>query len=231
MCLGEQVANIRLPAAGLRRCLISCLVFATGLCGDAIAIAQVNYSSAVLYPLLPPNDPTFGNETATASVAGQTVGYVYDTAGMGEDDAYLWSDATSTPISLNPVGFSQSFAWATDGEQQVGDGFIEVTYKDHALLWSCTAASAVDLNPVGITTSQAFGISGNQQVGYGAGSATGGPDHALLWYGTAASAIDLNPAGVELSQALGTDGANQVGFSYVDGHVHALVHCHTMILG
>ncbi len=109
---------------------------------------------------------------------------------------------------------SQSYAFGTNGIQQVGYG--KVSYPDgpdRALLWSGSAASAVDLTPSGFYRSRALGVSGGQQVG--SGHLNGyGPMHALLWSGSAASAVDLNPSGFDESEAYGTNGTEQVGFGY-----------------
>jgi hypothetical protein len=176
-----------------------------------------SYAGKVLYPLSAP--PGFAYVGAPggphAAAGGQTVS---DGQGAGYQ-AVLWTTPTGKPINLNPNQlFPQSFAFATSGTQQVGEGFRQFNDElEHALLWSGSAASAIDLNPTnltGFTSSVAQGIGGNQQVGFGYRQAPVSSTHALLWSGTANSAVDLNPtnlSGFVVSQAYGTDGSRQVG--------------------
>jgi RNA polymerase sigma factor (sigma-70 family) len=136
-------------------------------------------------------------------------------------------------IDLNPKGFTESVARATDGFKQVGSGYgVATGGQEHALLWSSTAASAIDLNPNGFVSSQAYGIGGLQIVGHGTtlnntGTLTGlEPLHALLWTGgSAASAVDLSPSGFFSSLAAATNGRQQVGFGNAtnDYSEHALL--------
>jgi len=136
--------------------------------------------------------------------------------------AVLWTGTANSAVDLNPTdltGITTSFAYGTDGSQQVGDGNDSGYYNlpGTPLLWSGTAVSAVDLSPTNLSqilASEAVGVSGSQQVGYG--EASSGFYHALLWTGTAASAVDLNTTefGTPYSEALATNGAQQVGFGY-----------------
>jgi hypothetical protein len=171
------------------------------------AVAQVNYTGTVLYPLYiggGAQEEYYGD-----IAAGQTVG------GKGSPPnsiAYYWSAGTGTPVKLNPSGYTSSLALGTDGAQQVGSGTKGTTINtNHALLWSGTAASAVDLNPSGFVQSSADTVAGGQQAGSGQGSATGGNFHALIWSGTAQSAIDVNPTGFLESGISDTNGSQQVG--------------------
>ena len=94
-------------------------------------------------------------------------------------------------MDLHPTnlsGFSESFAFGTDGTRQVGMAGGDVSFyggsNTHAILWSSTPDSAIDLHPTklpGFGTSKAVAISGMQQVGSGSGSGTGGKEHA--WFG------------------------------------------------
>jgi hypothetical protein len=190
---------------------VSCLAIAP------LALAQ-QYVGTVLYPLTTPNGYYGGDaEILQSSVAGQTVGW--DQTLTYAQHAALWSAPDGVATDLNPAGFANSDAFATNGVQQVGgagNGPGFTPDQDQAMLWSGTAASAVNLNPGGFTYSIAYGIAGNQQVGKGEGSITGNNDHALLWSGTAASAVDLNPVGFTNSVAFGAAGNRQVGSG--DGH-------------
>jgi hypothetical protein len=80
-------------------------------------------------------------------------------------------------IDLNPSGFSNSYAYGTNGTQQVGRG------DGHALLWSGSADSFIDLHqflPTGFASSGARGIdSCGNIVGYATDNL--GYDHAILW--------------------------------------------------
>jgi hypothetical protein len=115
--------------------------------------------------------------------------------------ALLWKGTAESAVDLDPslAGFStnNSFAYATNGSQQVGYYAYtspELATSDHAMLWSDTAESAVDLNPTnltGITDSEAFDIYGGEEVGVGGGSGTDNQLNAMLWFGTADSAVDL----------------------------------------
>jgi hypothetical protein len=138
----------------------------------------------------------------------------------------LWTGNAASYVDLNPTGFTVSYAYGTNGTQQVGYGTGPATGYNiyHALLWNGSAASCVDLNPVGFSQSYASGISGTNQAGYG--TTTGGSTHALLWNGSAASGVDLNPAGFTTSYAYGINGAYQAGYgsgSATGGKDHALL--------
>ncbi len=145
--------------------------------------------------------------------------------------ALLWNGSADSYVDLNPSGFTESIASATNGVQQVGTGWRPefgltsgTSENFHALLWNSAADSFVDLHPSGFARSYGFGIGGTQQVGYA--ELAGGADHAVLWSGSAAGSIDLNPGGFGDSCALATDGTRQVG--YGDGSVtgwsgHALL--------
>jgi hypothetical protein len=136
---------------------------------------------------------------AYASSGTQQVGYLFP-------NAYLWDSATNTAVNLSPSSFSPSYAFDTNGSQQVGVGY-QSPFVSHALLWSGTAESFVDLHPEGFTSSQASSISGSQKAGYGV-SAADGSIHALLWNDTTPIAVDLG-----YGKVTDTDGARQVGNS------------------
>ncbi len=132
------------------------------------------------------NPTGFASSELLSVAGGQEVGDGETSAGARH--ALLWTGSSASAVDLNPTNlpqfFDTSYALATDGVQQVGQGEGASTGGNiHALLWSGTASTAVDLNPTdlpGINQSLAFGISGNQQVGFGWGAATGGLDHAIL---------------------------------------------------
>jgi uncharacterized membrane protein len=118
-----------------------------------------------------------------------------------------------TAIDLCPIEWDESYAYGTNGTQQVGRG------GSHAILWYGTAASSIDLNPSGFYYSEAWGTNGAQQVGRG--NVTGPPatEHALLWSGSAENYVDLHPSGFDWSYAYGISGTQQVG----QGNSHALL--------
>jgi hypothetical protein len=167
---------------------------------------------------------------AYATTGAQQVGYAYIITGTnprfetGNYHAVLWTGTANSAVDLNPTdlsGITTSFAYGTDGSQQVGDGNANGFFGEPgaALLWSGTAASAVNLSPTNLSqilVSEAIGVSGSQQVGYGEVAGQGERYHALLWTGTAASAVDLNTTdvGTPYSEALATNGVQQVGFGY-----------------
>jgi hypothetical protein len=139
--------------------------------------------------------------------------------------AMLWNGTAGSAVDLNPTnlsGMTISYAYGTDGTQQVGcSDYGGLYYPGTALLWSGTASSAVDLNPTGLNgigACLAYGVYGSQQVGFGQTPGQGDQYHALLWTGTAASAVDLNNpnVGTAYSEALATNGTQQVGdgFNY-----------------
>ncbi|HTV46819.1 MAG TPA: sigma-70 family RNA polymerase sigma factor [Phycisphaerae bacterium] len=104
-------------------------------------------------------------------------------------------------IDLNPKGFSESEAQATDGFQQVGYG------------------TPVGSTPIGIGLTSLPQQAGNVRMGQI--KVNGGTvmakltlyaEHALLWSGSAVSVVDLNPKGFISSEARGISGLQQVGY-------------------
>ena len=182
------------------------------------------WSAAGAVDLTPTNLAGFTSSQVVGVGGGQQVG-----AGSGPGavssafDALVWNGTANSAVDLSPnlSGLFASFAFATDGTQQVGEGKYLVGSNPHtkvehdgALLWSGTAANVVDLTPTNlsqIVNSYADGVAGNEQVGYGNGQ--GIVDDALLWTGTGASAVNLNPfsLGITTSYAYGTNGTQQVG--------------------
>lgn len=163
---------------------------------------------------------------AADAAGGQVVGNLQE---PNDQHALLWQDPSGAPLDLQPGGFANSVAFATDGSRQVGEAWnSSIDAGSHAMLWSGTAGSAVDLHPASAgryVSSAAFGVHGNQQVGY---AETGNGEHAMVWTGTAASAVDLHPVipGIVLSRAYSTDGTHQVGFAGLTGlnlNTHALL--------
>jgi hypothetical protein len=155
------------------------------------------------------------------------VGNGYGSATSYNSHALLWSGTAASVVDLSPtnISFDNTFAYGTDGTNQVGYGHNNSgNTSSHALLWSGAANSAVDLHPAsGFTDSFAEGVGGTQQVGYGYTSGTFAI-HALLWSGTAASVVDLNPAGYNDSSAYSTNGIKQVGYGQdATFQSHALV--------
>jgi len=79
-------------------------------------------------------------------------------------NALLWSGTPDSAVDLNPTnlpGFTSSYAYSTNGVNQVGWGYLGG--REHALVWSGTSESAVDLQALLPAThtcgdSLAFGI-------------------------------------------------------------------------
>jgi hypothetical protein len=138
--------------------------------------------------------------------------------------AYLWHGSSSGAVNLNPSGFTNSVAFATNGTQQAGWAYnANLLSKKHAMLWTGTAASAVDLNPPGFYDTQVTGMFGAIQVGDGYDQPVNSPGghgnrHALVWFGSADSMVDLNPflpLGFTNAVATGVDGAgNVIGYAW-----------------
>ncbi|MGA2233730.1 MAG: hypothetical protein ABSH22_22725 [Tepidisphaeraceae bacterium] len=180
-----------------RRRLAVAVAATLGAVAAAPLFAQVNYSATLLYPLTAPSgyqvQPGVPASNDYTVAAGQTAGVAFAVAtGNASSIAVLWSEPSGAVVNLNPSGFSQSSATATDGSQQVGYG-TDSQGNGVALLWSGTAASAANLNPPGFVYSEAEAIGGGQEVGVGEDAADPTNGHALLWSGTAASAVDLAP--------------------------------------
>jgi hypothetical protein len=165
-------------------------------------------------------DPTGVYSEARGISGDQIVGYGLTPAGV---HAFMWT--SGGVLDLNPSGFQQSFAFATDGVQQVGDGTPPAGGRNHALLWTGSADSAVDLHPLSpayMMGSEAWGVSGGQQVGAGGDI---GSRHALLWTGSAQSVVDLHISGFQETVAQAVAAGRQVGWGskFFGGTKHALL--------
>lgn len=193
-------------------------LFASAVLLATAATAQADITYTDLYTLGSNGNSFTVAEGLLQGVGGQASGWSWsDPNGTGLN-AMLWS-GSSTPINLNPVGFSDSVAYYANGTQQVGIGSTSTLLANqglyHALLWSGSAGSAIDLHPAGYDSSQAYGVGGSQQVGWATKTGIAG-GHAMLWTGSASSAVDLNPEGYS-SVAKFTDGASQVGAASKSG--------------
>lgn len=166
-------------------------------------------SAASVVDLHPPHG--FEISEAHGTFGGEQVGFGYGAATGGASHALLWRGTADSMVDLHPRGFSDSYALATSGGEQVGRGRIIASSTPggstfRALLWRGTADSVVDLNPRGVTRSSAQGTNGEEQVGDGDG-------HALLWHGSAASVLDLStflPPGFKISSASSIDAAGNI---------------------
>jgi hypothetical protein len=143
----------------------------------------------------------FTDDSFTCSECGQTIIM----------HAALWRGSPESHIDLHPLGIGcdRSFAFDTDGIQQVGYGtFPASDRKYHSLLWSGTAQSVVDLSPVAFQVSFANAVRNGVQVGYGQNYDQGSLTlpTALVWHGTAASAVSLGQGVIE-----DTNGSTHVG--------------------
>jgi hypothetical protein len=182
--------------------------------------------------LNPTNLCCYADSHAFGASGNQQVG----SGNIGEIHALLWTGSASSAVDLNPwpnlPGITESESLATDGLQQVGDGWgpdaagTSFPSLSHALLWNGSAGSAVDLNPPAFDYSIAYCVRNGKQVG--AGITDNGDQHALVWSGAAASAIDLHvllPNAFDGSIASAIDDAGNVfGFAYniADGQEHAI---------
>ena len=161
-------------------------------------------------------DPT-GDSSAAHGISGdQVVGHRTLQDGP---HASLWT--SRGVVDLQPSGFKVTIARATDGTQQVGDGYAGDGTR-HALLWNGTAESFVDLHPAGYSRSEAYGVSCGQQVGNGSISSEG---HALLWTGSAQSVVNLHAGGFSHTAAYAVTAGRQAGIGVMPGtnFSHALL--------
>ena len=143
------------------------------------------------------------------------VGYgITNNAGYyGYPHALLWRGSSFIWKDINPPGDTNSYAYATSGQQIVGSGGASYS---HALLWSFSnLAAPTDLNPTGYSQSEAKGIYGSNQVGYALTTSGTPTQHAIMWSGTAASALDLTPANATSASAYGLDSSVEVGCGIV----------------
>lgn len=115
-------------------------------------------------------------------------------------------------INLHPAGASDSWAYAVDEGQQVGQ--VSVSGEFRSALWTGSAGSWVDLHPAGATDSRGRGVHGGQQVG---NARISGVTVASLWSGDAGSWVNLHPAGATLSFAHTADNGQQAGGATFSG--------------
>lgn len=156
---------------------------------------------------------------ALAIGGDQQVGYVNESFTCAEcgtptsEYAALWRGTAQSLVNLHPplLGCKRSQAVDTDGAQQVGDCFFQMSQQTsnyRAMLWSGTAQSVIVLHPANYFNSFARAVKNGVQVGYGN---TGtypflNPSDALLWRGTAQSVVVLGRGIAE-----DTNGAMHVG--------------------
>ena len=171
--------------------------------------------------------PYCGNSTAYALGGDQQVGFTDDSRTCGEcipvviQHAALWRGTPASHVDLHPLGIGcdRSFAFDTDGLQQVGYGTFPGSNRSYrALLWTGTRASVVDLSPTAYQVTFANAVRNGVQVGYGQNYVDGGytlPD-AVVWRGTAASAVSLGQGVLE-----DTNGTKHVGTKGIDNYLHA----------
>jgi hypothetical protein len=92
-----------------------------------------------------------------------------------KQSALLWNGSSASAVELGPPINSSingnpiavTWAWGTNGQQQVGEGTTLNTHGSHALLWYGTADSAIDLHPTNlgeIDNSSAYNTDGVNQV-------------------------------------------------------------------
>ena len=122
----------------------------------------------------------FDSSVAYGTANFQQVGYGVTVPLLGgAGHALLWSGSAASVVDLHPAGYTLSFAFATNGVQQVGEADDSALPRHkHAIVWTGTAASAVDLNrflPPGITDAQAMAIDAAGNIVGWAGN------HAYMW--------------------------------------------------
>jgi hypothetical protein len=164
-----------------------------GLAVAPTALAQ-SYTAVDLNPT---NLSGISGSLGMGISGSQQVGYSSDSPGS----ALFWNGTAGGAVSLAPAGFASSYAFQTNGTQQIGYG--SVLGKNNAVLWSGSAASYIDLHPGGLYTDSAgFGISGNREAGIGEYPDPNSPyagvyiAHAMTWTDSAASYLDINPTNI-----------------------------------
>jgi len=123
-----------------------------------------------------------------------------------------WVDDFWVDASLQPPLAVLSYAFDTNGEQQVG--VVEDGAGTHAALWTGLSDRWLNLMPAGATASWAWGISEEAQVGW---AEIDGIRRAGRWAGSAESWADLHPEWAESSEARATAGEQQVGMVEAGG--------------
>lgn len=169
--------------------------------------------------------PYCGNSTAYAVAGDQQVGFT-DSSTMCTPKctpfpvlhAALWRGSPATYVNLHPtgVGCERSFAFDTDGVQQVGYGtFPGSTHDTRALLWFGSSAGFVDLSPPGFHITTANAVRNGVQVGFGQNYVQGGitPTTALVWRGSASSVTALGPGVIEDTNGFTHVGTRGEGFT------------------
>lgn len=189
--------------------------------------------------------PYCGNSTAYAIGGDQQVGFT-DNSTMCTPQctpfpilhAALWRGTPESYVDLHPVGVGceRSFAFDTDGVQQVGYGtFPGSSHDTRALLWFGTRASLVDLSPAEFQISQANAVRNGVQVGYGQNYVQGGitPTTALVWRGSSKSVVALGPGVIEDTNGfthVGTRGSGSSNHAFRwDGETGAGFDLHTLL--
>lgn len=123
-----------------------------------------------------------------SSSGNQQVGYADVPAPVGvapPTHALVWSGNAQSAVELNPAGYLDSQATATNGVQQIGyagQGALP-NNGEHAFVWSGTAASAIDLGavlPAGWMSSQATSLDSAGDV-FGFATDPSGTEHAVEW--------------------------------------------------
>ncbi|HVT83238.1 MAG TPA: hypothetical protein VHM90_21545, partial [Phycisphaerae bacterium] len=154
---------------------------------------------------------------------GQQVGAGY--VGSNSEQAFLWTNSSSSAVNLTPNGYITSIASAVGPGEQVGSVSTDsMGASPLAALWRNSAQTFVNLTPaqLGATSSIALATDGAQEGGF-FDSAAG--RHAVIWAGTAASAVDLHPtvAGSTFSVVNAVNGGLQGGEVSVNGFFHAFL--------
>jgi hypothetical protein len=115
------------------------------IASDSDGVNQVGYGlnasnsqEALLWSGTAASAVDLGPGQAYGVYGNQQVGY------GAANHAMLWTGSAASAIDLNG-SLNDSFAYSTNGLEQVGDGFNPVANQTHAYLWSGSAASAVDL--------------------------------------------------------------------------------------
>jgi hypothetical protein len=131
---------------------------------------------------------TYNSGTVAFGVGGgQEVGYGDFSQGGPYSHALLWRGTAASYVDLNPAGYSNTTAVATNGSIQAGYSSAYIGNAPeptpYAMMWSGTAASAVSLQPLlpsYLTASVANSIDAAGDV-FGVAYDTSGAMHSVEW--------------------------------------------------
>jgi hypothetical protein len=106
--------------------------------------------------------------------------------GIDDEKAALWNGTVASLTFLNPTGYTQSGAYATNGTTQVGEATLTSTNISDAMLWNSSSTNYLDLStliPASYGTLQrsyAYSIDSSGNV-YGFFQSASGTNYAVEW--------------------------------------------------